>query len=355
MLEFRCYDNDKGTRGEANLESVDDTVTLRSATKAGQAGGKRATWLQRTWSGMQHGFGDNMALFLMALPGLAHVILFRYVTLPFILIAFKDYRHADGLWGSEWVGLSNFKYLFGVSSKGWQITRNVLGYNVVFIVLGTLLSLAIAILLSEVYKSFFARFYQTSLFFPNFLSWVVVTYVGAAFLAKRTGMLNTLLANLGKEPIDWYSSPKYWPFILCVSYLWKSLGVSTIIYVASILAINPEYYEAASIDGASKWQQIIHITLPNLRPQIIILTLLAIGRIFNADFGLFYQMPRQYLNPVLIRTTDVIDTYVFRALRELGEIEMAAAAGFYQSTVGFILVMVVNWIVRKVDPDRALF
>ncbi len=335
------------------MESVDETVTRHPVREKGTR--KISLWFQTAWSNLRRGLWDDLALFLLALPGLAHVIVFGYLTLPFMLIAFKDYRHADGLWGSEWVGLTNFKFLFGMSDKGWQITRNVLGYNIVFITLGTLAALTIAILLSEVYKNFFARFYQTALFFPNFLSWVVVTYVGYAFLARRTGMINGFLTDLGQDPIDWYSSPKYWPFILGISYLWKSLGVSTIIYVAGIMAINPEYYEAASIDGANKWQQTIHITLPNLAPQIIILTLLAIGNIFSADFGLFYQMPRQYLNPVLIGTTDVIDTYVFRALQDLGQIEMAAAAGLYQSTVGFILVVLANWVVRKIDPDRALF
>lgn len=324
-----------------------------------ESSGAKVLGRSMLWTRVRRGFGRvfarNATLFLMALPGLAHVILFRYVTLPFILIAFKEYRHADGLWGSRWVGFDNFKFLFGMAGKGWQITRNVLGYNIAFIVLGTLLSVTIAVLLSEVYKSFLARFYQTSLFFPNFLSWVVVTYVGYAFLAGDTGMINGFLRDLGREPVDWYSSPGYWPAILGVSYLWKHLGVSTIIYVAAILGINPEYYEAASIDGASKWQQTLYITLPHLKPQVIILTLLAIGRIFNADFGLFYQMPRQFLNPLLIRTTDVIDTYIYRALRKLGEIEMATAAGLYQSTVGFVLVVVTNWIVRRIDPERALF
>lgn len=284
-----------------------------------------------------------------------HIIVFQYLTLPFLVIAFQDYRHVDGILGSKWVGFKNFEFLFGGGGKGWEITRHVLLYNATFIVLGTVLALAVAILLAEVHRSLASRFYQTALFFPQFISWVIIAYFGYALLHTQNGMLNGVLVALGQEPVDWYRQPQYWPVILVISSVYRGLGAGAAMYLAGILRINPEYFEAAQVDGANKWQQIRHITLPSLAPLVTILVLLAIGGIFRADFGLFYQMPRQYANPVLIRTTDVIDTYVFRALREGGQLKLATAAGLYQSVVGFVLVVAANWVVRRIDPDRSLF
>lgn len=306
------------------------------------------------WQRVKAELAQNGALFLLALPGMALLIVFHYCTLPFILIAFKDFRAADGLWGSKWVGFKNFAFLFGGTGRGWLVVRNTVLYSLTFMVLGTVLALAVAILLSKVHTSRASAAYRLVLFLPRFISWVVIAYIGYGFLHTKTGMLNGLLVTLGREPIEWYRTPEVWPFILVAASIWTGLGSGAIMYLAGILRINPEYYEAAQIDGANEWQQTWFVTLPSLVPLIIILNLLALGNILRANFGLFYQMPMQYKNPQLIRTTDVIETYVYRALTS-GQMELATAAGLYQSGVGLVLVVAANWVVRKIDPDRSLF
>jgi putative aldouronate transport system permease protein len=309
----------------------------------------------RIWRRIRAQYDRDGALFLLALPALLHIFIFYYVTLPFLVIAFKHFRAADGVWGSRWVGFQNFEFLFGGTGIGWRIVTNVVLYNTTFIVLGTILSLTVAILLAEVHRSVASRFYRTALFFPQFVSWVIIAYIALAFLHRDHGLVNAVLAALGREPVNWYATPWAWPVILVITNVWRTLGIGAIIYLAGILRINPEYYEAAAVDGANRWQQIRYITLPSLTPLIIILVLLSLGQILRGDFGLFYQIPRQYLHPELIRTTDIIDTYVLRALRQGGQLELAMAASVYQATVGFALVVLVNWIVRRVDPERALF
>ena len=306
------------------------------------------------WRRVRAELDRNGALFLLALPGMLLLIVFKYCTLPYILIAFKDFRAADGLWGSKWVGLKNFAFLFGGTGRGGLIVRNTVLYSLTFMVLGTVLALVVAVLLSKVHKSPVSGVYRLVLFLPRFVSWVIIAYIGYGFLHTKTGMLNGLLAASGREPVEWYRTPEYWPFILVASSIWTGLGSGAIMYLAGILRINPEYYEAAQIDGANEWQQAWYITLPSLMPLIIILNLLALGNIMRANFGLFYQMPMQYKNPQLIRTTDVIETYVYRALVS-GQLELATAAGLYQSGVGLVLVVAANWVVRKIDPDRSLF
>jgi putative aldouronate transport system permease protein len=309
---------------------------------------------QRVWSGLMRLLHKNGALLLMMSPGLALLFVFSYVPLFGLVIAFKDYRAYQGIWGSAWVGLQNFQYLFN-SQDAWHITFNTLFMNALFIVTTLIASLAIALLLNEIRESsrFLIKIYQSTLFFPYFLSYVIISYFVFGLLNANNGLLDHLLAHLGRQPVDWYSSPQYWPVILTLVNLWKSAGFWSIVYLAGIIAINPEYYEAARVDGANKWQQIRGITLPLIMPLIIINVLLAIGRIFYADFGLFYQVTGN--NPLLYPTTDVIDTYVFRSLTTLGDVGMAAAAGFYQAVVGFVLVLVSNWVVRRMDPERALF
>jgi len=211
----------------------------------------------------------------------------------------------------------------------------------------------LALLMNEVHHKLRARFYQSAMFFPSFISAVVISYFTLAFLSSDTGLVNRLIARLGGEPVPWYASPEYWPVILTLINLWKTAGFGSILYLAGMLAINPEYYEAAKIDGASKLKQIRYITLPLITPILVVTTLLAIGRIMYADFGLFYVVTRN--TPQLYPTTDVIDTFVFRSLRQLGDLGMAAAAGFMQSVVGFVLVILSNLIVRRIDPDKALF
>ncbi|MFN8490641.1 MAG: ABC transporter permease subunit [Caldilineaceae bacterium] len=306
----------------------------------------------RKWFASARDRQTTLALTLMALPGVLMLLVFAYLPMIGLVIAFKNYKFEQGMLGSAWVGLDNFRFLFG-TDQAWRITRNTLLMNSLFIVSGTVVALTIAILMNEIYTSFMSKFYQTMLFFPHFISWVIVSYFVFGFLGGEGGLVNKLLVSLGMQSIAWYRSPQYWPAVLTVANLWNGIGFGSIVYLAGILGIDPTYFEAAKIDGASKWQQIRYITLPLLLPLVIILVLLSIGRIFNADFGLFYFVPRN--NPQLYPTTDVIDTFVYRSLVQLGDISMAAAAGFYQSVVGFVLVVLANWTVRKINQDYSLF
>ena len=294
----------------------------------------------------------NAVFFFMSLPALLLLFVFNYLPIPGIIIAFKNFKAAKGLFGSEFVGFKNFEFLF-TSATAWRITSNTLILNSIFIVSGIAMSLGIALLLNEVRKPGLTRIYQSSVFFPYFVSWVIVGMFSFAMLNSDNGLINGTLVKLGLEPISWYSKPQYWPFVLTVVHLWKSSGYWSIIYLAAILGISTEYYEAAMIDGASRLQQTLRITLPLLMPLIIINVLLSVGRIFFADFGLFYYVTND--SSMLYPTTDVIDTYVFRALRSMGDFGMAAAAGLYQSVVGFVLIVLSNWVVKRIDPEKSLF
>ncbi len=299
-------------------------------------------------------FTKNGSLLLMALPGLLLLLVFSYLPMFGVIVAFKDYRAAKGIFDSDWIGFKNFEYLFG-TADAWHVTFNTLTLNALFIVTSTIGAIGVALLLNEVREKTkkLTNFYQSALLLPHFISYVIVGYFVFAFLNTDSGLVNKTLAGFGVDSISWYSSPQYWPAILTSVNLWKNVGFNSIIYLSGILAINPEYFEAARIDGATKWKQITKITIPLIMPLIIITTLLAIGRIFYADFGLFFQVTRD--NGLLYPTTDVLDTYVYRALRVSGDVGMAAAAGLYQAVVGFILVVAANWVVRRVDADKALF
>lgn len=292
-------------------------------------------------------------LYIMMLPGLIYLLINNYLPLFGLSIAFKDVNYSKGIWDSDWIGFKNFEYLFK-TDDAFIITRNTILYNAAFIVLGLIVSVGIAILLNEIRNKVASRFYQSVIILPFLISIIIVSYLVYAMFSVNTGMVNkTLLPALGIDPISWYTEPKYWPFILTFVHIWKAAGYSCIVYLAAIIGIDPEYYEAAKLDGASKWMQIRKITLPMITPVITILTLLGIGRIFYSDFGLFYQVPMD--SGALFSTTNVIDTYVFRGLMQLGDIGMSSAAGFYQSLVGFVLVLVSNYVVRKIDKDNALF
>lgn len=292
-------------------------------------------------------------LYIMAIPGLAYLLINNYLPMFGLTIAFKDVNYAKGIWASDWIGFKNFEYLFK-TTDAYIITRNTLLYNVVFIVLGLAIAIAIAILLNEIHRRLAQRFYQSVIILPHLISIILVSYLVYAVLSPETGLMNkTILPMLGVEPISWYLEPKYWPYILVIVHIWKGAGYSCIVFLAAIIGIDREYYEAAKLDGASKWMQIRKITLPMISPIITMLTLLGIGRIFYSDFGLFYQVPMN--SGALYDTTNVIDTYVFRGLMQLGDVGMSAAAGFYQSLVGFVLVIASNYIVRKIDKDNALF
>jgi len=292
-------------------------------------------------------------LYIMLIPGLGYLLLNNYLPLFGLSIAFKNIDYSKGIWGSDWAGLTNFQYLFQ-TSDAFLITRNTLLYNTVFIILGLGMAIMVAILLNEIKNKFAARLYQSVIILPFLISIIIVSYLVYAMLSPSTGFINkTILSGLGIDPIAWYTEPKYWPYILVIVHLWKGVGYSCIVFLAAIIGIDPEYYEAAKIDGASKWRQITTITIPMITPVIIMLTLLSIGKIFYSDFGLFYQVPMN--SGALFETTNVIDTYVFRGLMQLGDIGMSSAAGVYQSIVGFLLVLISNFIVRKINKENALF
>ena len=294
----------------------------------------------------------SLPLYAMLLPGMLYILINNYIPMTGIIVAFKKYSAQKGIWGSEWTGLSNFVYLFRNDAS--ILIRNTLLYNIVFIILGTVVAIFLAVLLCELGDRVRVKFFQASLLLPNLLSWVVIGFVAYAFLNADTGFINnTVMKSLGKEGIAWYTFPKAWPFILVIVNLWKNAGYQSIVYMAGISGIDKSLYEAAALDGATKLQQIFQVTLPLLKPTVITLSLMSIGRIFYSDFGLFYQVPQN--SGALFGVTQTIDTYVYRGLMELNNVGMSAAAGFYQSIVGFILVLAANTLVRKLDADNALF
>ena len=292
-------------------------------------------------------------LYLMMLPALLYLLINNYIPMAGMVIAFKKLNFAKGIWASPWAGLKNFKFLFA-SKDAWIITRNTLLYNVAFILVNMVVGIAIAILITEIRNTKLKKIYQSAILLPFLMSMVILSYIVYALLSAENGLVNnSILPLFHIDPIQWYQKPKYWPAILIIANCWKGVGYGCLIYIASLIGIDPSFYEAARLDGASKWQEITKITLPSLVPTIITLLLLSIGRLFYSDFGLFYQVPMN--SGVLFPTTNVIDTYVYRALIEQGNISMSSAAGVYQSLVGFCVVMLSNWIVRKVDKDQALF
>jgi putative aldouronate transport system permease protein len=288
---------------------------------------------------------------LCAIPVLL-VVIFNYLPMVGIMIAFKKYNYTSGIFGSEWTGLNNFKY-FMQSNEFFRITWNTLNMNFLFIVFGTLAALMLAILLFELKSRFFTKIFQTVLITPHFLSWVVVAYMTYAILHPNYGFLNNILGMFGIVKIDWYAKPMAWPYILTIASVWKTVGMDSIIYFAALMGVDSSLFEAAEIDGATKWKKIIYIILPSLTNLITILTILKIGNIFRADFGLFYQLPRDV--GALYPTTDVVDTYIFRTMRVVGDMGMSSAVGLLQSIVGFVLVIFTNHCAKKIDPDGALF
>lgn len=302
-------------------------------------------------------FGKTMKrfwpLYFMFMPGVIYLFINCYIPMFGIQIAFRQYNARDGIYGSPWCGFNNFSFLFR-TNDAFVMIRNTLLYNLVFISLGTVLAVSIAIILNEVRSKRAKQFYQTIILIPYLISMVIVSYLAFAFLSSGNGYINnSLLKAFGMEAIDWYNTPKYWPVILVIINVWKSLGYNMILYYATICGIDHTLYEAAVVDGASRWQQIRNVTLPSLRSTIIILTLMALGGIFRSDFGLFYQVPQN--SGPLISVTQTIDTYVYRGLMQTNNIGMSSAAGVYQSVVGFILVVTANFIVRKVDNESSLF
>lgn len=302
-------------------------------------------------------FMKNKAFLMMALPGTIWLIIFFYIPVFGNVVAFKDFRYSDGgffksLSQSPWVGFDNFKFLFS-SSNAYLITRNTVLYNVGFILINLFFAIFFAVILSEIRSKKLIKVYQTTMLLPYFISWVIISYFVYAFLSPEKGLLNALITGNGGEAINWYNDPRFWPFILLFLGVWKGIGYNSIIYFASIMGIDPTFYEAAMVDGATKWQQIKNVTLPQLVPLITILSILSVGNIFKADFGLFYQIPRN--SGSLYEVTSVLDTYIYNGLTSSGDIGMASAAGLYQSVVGCLLVVGTNLIVRRFDEESALF
>ncbi|WP_207727255.1 ABC transporter permease [Caproicibacter fermentans] len=300
----------------------------------------------------------DLAFYLMLLPGVLILVINNYLPMIGVVIPFEDYRYNvnagffKSLFTSRFVGFQNFQFLFK-SVDCITATVNTVAYNLVFIALDLIVPIALAICMSEMWNQKKANTYQTMMFLPYFISWSAVSYVAYAFLCNAGFIDKTVLPLLGMQNIDFYTKPGYWPAIIIFFHLWHYTGYNLIIYIAAISGISSEYYEAAALDGATKWQQIRYVTLPMLKTTAIILSLLAVGRIFNGDFDLFYNVPRNI--PQIYSTTSIIDTFVYNELINLGDIGMSAAAGLYQATVGCVIVFLCNFVVRKADPDSALF
>lgn len=293
-----------------------------------------------------------LPFYIMIVPGMAYLIINNYIPMFGIVMAFKKLNFQKGILKSEWCGLDNFKFLFS-SSDAWTITRNTIGYNLINIVLGTILGLTMAILLNEVRNKHTSKLYQTLVLLPYLMSWVVVSYICYAFLSSESGMVNGVLNSLGHEGINWYNEAKYWPFILVFFNLWKSVGYGMIIYFSGVVGISNDYYEAATLDGANKWQQIKNITLPLLKPTVITMFILSLGNIMRSDFGLFYQLPRN--SGALYGVTRTLDVYVYNALMKNNDFGMSSAASFFQAIIGFVLIIAANKMVSRMNREQALF
>ncbi|THF77809.1 ABC transporter permease [Cohnella fermenti] len=297
----------------------------------------------------------NKSLYSMTLPGLALIFLFSYLPLFGLLVAFKEFNFRDGIWGSPWIHpfYGNFRFLFSTGSSAMRATFNTLYLNTLFILFGILFQVGIALLFNELAGKYFKKVTQSLMFLPYFISWIVVGVIAYNLFSEDTGVINNTLKSLGASPFHWFTTAWVWPIILVLFSIWKATGYGMVLYLASLTGVDPSYYEAAKIDGATKWQQTRYISLPFLMPTIVTLTLLQVGRIMNADFGMFYAIVGE--NAAIYRTADVIDTFIFRSLRLNGDIGMASAAGFYQSIISFAIIMLCNKLARRLNEDSSLF
>lgn len=323
---------------------------MRAKSKP-QIGDSEKEFLRRT---KRKKFLQYLPLYIMMIPGLAYLIINNYIPMAGLVIAFKKIDYSVGILASPWVGLSNFTFLVN-SPDALIALRNTILYNLAFIIFGNVFAILVAIALDAVRSKFLRNFSQVVILIPYLMSTVIVSYIVFAFLSPKNGFMNnTILPLLGiNDPIKWYNEAKYWPVILTIVYLWMNIGYSSVLYYSNIISIDKALYEAAVVDGASVWDQIRHVTLPALKPTIITLVLLAVGRICYSDFGLFYQIPQH--SGLLYSTTQTIDTFVYRALLELNDVGRSSAAGFLQSIVGFLLVFAANAAVKKIERESALF
>lgn len=295
---------------------------------------------------------DTAAFFVLCAPCIIWTLIFCYGPMFGLIIAFKDFNYAKGMFGSEWVGLKNFEFLFK-SSDAFVIFRNTLGYNVVFIFSGLVVGLAVAILLDQIRARWMLKTAQTMMFLPYFISWVVVGYMVTTVLDYDKGLANQIRIMFGLEKAQWYMEPKYWPVILWLSNTWKGLGYGSLVYYGSIINIDSSIYEAAKIDGCNEWKRITRIVLPMLRSTIVIMLVLSVGGILASDFGLFYYVPND--QGLLRSVTDVIDTYLYRAMRVTGDMSTSTAIGLFRSVITMILVVGANQIAKKIDPNYSVF
>ena len=308
--------------------------------------------MSRKENGFLAEFKKNKALFAMAAPAFVLVLVMSYLPMSGLVLAFKSYRYDMGVFGSPFNGLDNFKYLFS-SGTGWLITRNTILYNLLNLITSQLIAVIIAIFISEIRHKKFKKVTQTVILMPYFISWVVVGVFVFSLLNYESGMINNVVKIFGGEPINFYMKPSAWPVIICLFNAWKWTGYNSVIYIAAITGVDGEINEAAAIDGATIFQRIRYITIPSIRPTLITMILLQVGRILRGDFEMFYQIVGN--NGQLFNATDVIDTYVFRSLVTNPDIGMTAAATLYQSVLCFVIIMAVNTIVKHIDEEYALF
>ncbi len=315
----------------------------------------QASPLRTNEKGMMQNLWEHRELALMALPVIVLLILFNYIPMFGSLIAFKQFNYIKGFWESPWCGLDNFKFLFGMKDLTWRMIRNTVGYYFLFTATGTVSNIALALALNEVRSRYFAKYSQTLMIMPTFISYVAVSYVLYAFLDTDKGLVNAFLVRMGRDEIKWYYAPQYWPFILTIVNLWKGVGYGSIIYLSALAGMDQELFEAAQLDGATKWQQIRYVTIPLLMPMVSIMLLMGLGGIMSSNTGLFYQVTRN--SSMIYSTTQTIDTYVLNSLTTGGATNFgpSSAVSFFQSTVGCLMVVTVNLIVRKIDPESSLF
>lgn len=296
-------------------------------------------------------FKSSLPLTIMALPAVIYIFIFNYIPLYGLVLPFKDYKPRLGFFGSEWVGLKNFKFLLN-NDQLMAAVKNTVLYNIVFIILGTAVCLAVALMLYEMSRRS-VKIYQTAIFIPHYISWVVAAYVFMIFLDMDYGILNKIITAFGGDPILWYNDPKYWPPILTIAHIWKGFGYSAVVYYAALMGLDKTLFEAAELDGATKLQQMWHISLPGIKNMIVMLFIMNIGKVFYSDFGMFYNISQN--SSLLYETTDVIDTYIYRTLINLGDVGISSAVSMVQAVLGFILVIIANTIANKVDEDSALY
>lgn len=324
-------------------------VAIANTTTKVKAKRKKKNFFHKLW--------ENRVFFLLVAPGTLFLIIFFYIPVFANIVAFQNFQYSEhgflySLFHSPFVGLQNFKFFFE-SADFWIVLRNTVGYNMTFLLLNFFFAIFFGIVMSQLRNRKLLKCYQTAMLFPYFLSWAILAYFIYAFLSPDKGILNHIIVAFGGKPVDFYNAPAVWPFILIFLGVWKGIGYNSILYFATAMGIDPTYYEAAMIDGANKWQQIKNVTLPHILPVATLMLILNIGGIFRSDFGLFYLIPRN--SGTLINVTQTFDTYIYRALTSTNDIGMSTAAGLLQSVVGLVLIVVSNAVVRKLQPDSALF